>query len=138
MSVATTLTWVGGLVSAAVALFVLVDQLTFDSELLQTETRLVQAGNASGEHVLKELMTTQRIIVAQQQQQFLTLRRDLLVEQIARMHTQYSEATPKDQALLTDRLRQAERRLAGMELQLEKMLLHPRQQLTTSEPMPEE
>ena len=138
MSLSTTLTWVGGLVSAGVALFVFVDQVTFDSELLQAESRLVEAGNVSDRNVLKELMTTQRIIVAQQQQQFLTLRRDLLVEQIVRMRSQYDDATPKDQALLSERLRQAEARLGSMEQQLEKLLLHPNTKLTSNDPFPEE
>ncbi len=126
MNLSITLSWIGGIVSGAVALFVFVDQITFDAELLTTEKRLVEANDLSDQHVLKELMTTQRIIVAQQQQQFLTLRRDLLIEQIARMHSQYNDATPKDQAILTERLRQSEARLGTMEQQLEKLLLHPK------------
>lgn len=122
---ATVLTWIGGLISGLVALFVLVDQATFDGELHAAEVRLAQASDASDRRILEQLLTMQRVMIRQQTQQYLTLRRDIITEQIARLWERYARASEAEQRSLWSEIEALQRQQEAIEDELEQMLKSP-------------
>jgi septal ring factor EnvC (AmiA/AmiB activator) len=115
---ATGLTVLGGLLLFG-------NQLTFDSELAAAETRLTQASDNSDRRILEDLLAMQQVLIRQQQQQFLTLRRDLLSEQIARLWEAYLQAPADEQDSLGDNIDDLKDRLRVIEDQLEQLLTQP-------------
>ena len=124
MSWNSTWTWIGGLISGIVALVALADQITFDPELLAAETRVAQLSDHSDRRIVEQLLSLQRLLIAQQRQQFLTLRKELLTDQIERLSDAYADAEADDMPLIGERLQRLESRLENVREQLQKSLLN--------------
>jgi hypothetical protein len=121
-----SLTLMGGMATAIIALFVFIDQITFDRELFATETRIVAGSAASDRRILERLLESNEVLIAQQRQQFLTLKRDLLAIQIDRLTDSLRTAPPSEIPYIEDLLDKLERRLESIEIELESMLLNGR------------
>lgn len=118
--------WAMGLFSSVLAVGMVINQITFDSELVSTEARMIQATDSSDRRIIEQLMDTQRLLIAQQQQQFLTLRREILEQQIAMLRQQYESSPSANQGLVADRLRALEHKLENIDEQLQSMMLKPK------------
>ncbi len=118
--------WAMGLFSTVLAVGMVINQVAFDSELLTTEARMIHATDTSDRRIIEQLMDTQRLLIAQQQQQFLTLRREILEQQIELLRQQYERGPQDGKNLLGDRLKSLEHKLENIDQQLQTMILKPK------------
>ena len=115
--------WVGGFLAGVAAFVVLIDQVTFDRELMAAETRVMEAQQASDREILEQVLAQQRLALAQQQMQFLTLRKELLTEQIERLNDKLILAPDSEHWWISDRIEALQTKLSLVEQKLEAALL---------------
>lgn len=118
--------WAAGLISTMFAIGMLINQLAFDSELIATEERLIRNFDGNDRRIVEQLLDTQKLLISQQQQQFLTLRRELLEQQLSSLRQQYEAMPEGSRTMMGDRLHALERRLEEINNQLQTMLLKPK------------
>lgn len=118
--------WVGGTVSTLLAVGLILNQLTFDSELLAAETRIMTLVDTSDRRIIEQLLDTQRLLIGQQQQQYLTLRRELIDQQLSVMREQYQRSPKEEKGILQERVSALQRKLEEVDRQLQSLLLKPK------------
>ena len=121
--------WFAGLLSTIFALGMVLNQFTFDTELIATEARLIHNFDGNDRRIIEQLLDTQKLLVGQQQQQFLTLRRELIEQQLSSLRHQYEASPDEHKPLMIDRVHALERRLEEINNQLQQMLLKPKSSL---------
>lgn len=115
--------WIGGFVAGLAAFVVLIDQVTFDRELQAAEQRVVESQESSDREILEQVLTQQRLAIAQQQAQYLTLRKELLSEQIERLTDKLIMAPASEHWWINDRIEALQKKLDLVEQKLEAHLL---------------
>lgn len=119
------LTWSAiGALSGVVALIVLSDQLTFDTELHAAEVRLAQASDQSDRQILEDLLSMFKMMVFQQQHAALTMTREFIAFQIEAKRAEYLAATHEgEQALIAEEWAALDRRLDHIDDRLKDLKL---------------
>ena len=101
---------------------VLSDQLTFDRELVSSENRITAQTTQRDRDILAQMMARLDILTAQSRAQYLTLRQDLLKEQIERLQD-VLQASDRPRPWIAGRIKALEGKRQEVEGQLEAHLL---------------